>query len=143
MQSNTIGVLLRLPELRVLWHQEEEDRLEIAVVYTREGTPCPACGSPLTKEHDRKAQRKRDCSLWGRTIFLVLMKRRFRCLACGNVFTEPDEVFGARKRSSERFRQSLGRQATHRAMKKVAREQGVSESLVRRCRAEREDPSFS
>ena len=64
---------------------------------------------------------------------LTLEKRRFRCLSCSRVFTEPDEVFGPRRRSSERLRKYLGERARHQAVSRVAKEEGVSESLVRRC----------
>jgi len=63
----------------------------------------------------------------------MLMKRRFRCLRCGKVFTEPDEVFGSRRRSSHRFREYLGQEALYQTVKRTAQKEGVGEGLVRRC----------
>ncbi len=64
---------------------------------------------------------------------LILMKRRFKCQLCGKVFTEPDGVFGLRRRSSCRFREYLGQEALHQAVKRTARKERVGEGLVRRC----------
>ena len=69
-------------------------------------------------------------------VFLRLMKRRFRCLWYDKVFTELDEVFGFRRRSSCWFREYLGREALHQTVKRTAQKERVGEGLVRRCVAE-------
>ena len=69
-------------------------------------------------------------------VFLTLIKRRFRCLWCGKVFTGPDELFGSRRRSSHRFREYLGQEAHHQTVKRTAEKEKVGEGLVRRCVAE-------
>jgi transposase len=71
-----------------------------------------------------------------KAVFLMLIKRRFRCLFCGKVFTEPDEVFGPRRRSSYRFREYLGKEAMHQTVRRTAQKERVGEGLVRRCVAE-------
>jgi len=71
--------------------------------------------------------------LWDKPVFLAFHKRRFRCLNCGKVFTEPDPVCGARRRQSQRFRRHLGDEALHQIAGQVARKEGVGETLVRRC----------
>lgn len=81
-------------------------------------------------------QRKQDRRLRDKPVFLMLVKRRFRCYFCGKVFTEPDEVFGRRRRSSCRFREYLGREALHQTVIRTARKERVGEGLVRRCVAE-------
>jgi hypothetical protein len=52
------------------------------------------------------------------------------------VFTEPDEVFGSGRRSTKRLRKYLGERAELQAVTQVPKEEGVSESLVRRCSTE-------
>jgi len=47
--------------------------------------------------------------------------------------TEPDEVFGSRRRSSYRFREYLGQEALHQTVRRTARKEKVGEGLVRRC----------
>jgi transposase len=117
MQDDCISVLLGIPELKILRQRELEDHLEVRVMYRREWGTCPRCGKGSSKEHDRRVQRKQDRRLRDNPVFLMLVKRRFRCYFCGKVFTEPDEVFGARRRSSCRFREYLGQEALHQSVR--------------------------
>ena len=136
MQDDCIEVSLGLPQLKIMWQEELEDRFEVKVIYRHNEAICPGCGLSTTKEHDRREQRKQDRRLRDKVVFLMLMKRRFRCPSCGKVFTEPDEVFGSRRRSSCRFREHLGTQALHQTVKRTASEEKAGEGLVRRCVAE-------
>ena len=136
MQDDCIEVSLGLPQLKIMWQEELEDRFEVKVIYRHNEAICPGCGLSTTKEHDRREQRKQDRRLRDKVVFLMLMKRRFRCYSCGKVFTEPDEVFGSRRRSSCRFREHLGTQALHQTVKRTASEEKAGEGLVRRCVAE-------
>jgi transposase len=116
-----------LPLLRILKQKELEDYFEVTVIYRRENAICPRCGKIASKEHDRSPQSKQDRKLRDKVVFLMLMKRRFRCLWCGKVFTEPDEVFGCRRRSSHRFREYLGREALHQTVRRIAYKEQVGE----------------
>ena len=113
-----------------------KEHFEVMVIFRREKAICPRCGKAITKEQDRRSQHKQDRQLRDKKVFLTLMKRRFRCLFCGKIFTEPDEVFGPRRRSSYRFREYLGQEALHQTVRRVAQKEVVGEGLVRRCVAE-------
>jgi len=128
VRDDCIAVALGLPQLKILWQKELEDHFEVTVIYRRDKVTCPRCGMVTTKEHDRRLRDK--------VVFLTLIKRRFRCLWCGKVFTEPDEVFGSRRRSSHRFREYLGQEALHQTVRRTAQKEQVGEGLVRRCVAE-------
>ena len=136
MQDDCIAVALGLPQLRILKQQELEGHIEVTVIYRRGEARCPRCGKVTHKEHDRRQQNKQDRRLRDKVVFLTLMKRRFRCLWCGKVFTESDEVFGSRRRSSHRFREYLGGEALHQTVRRTAQKEQVGEGLVRRCVAE-------
>jgi transposase len=136
VRDDCISVKLGIPELRVLWQEEARDRFEVRVMYRRERVTCPRCGEITSKEHDRREQRKQDRRLRDKPVYLMLLKRRFRCHGCGKVFTEPDEVFGPRRRSSTRFREYLGREALHQTVRRMAQKERVGEGLVRKCVAE-------
>ena len=136
MQDDCIAVALGLPQLRILWQKEKENYFEVTVIYRREKAICPCCGKATIKEHDWRPQQKKDRRLRDKMVILTLMKRRFRCLFCGKVFTEPDEVFGTRRRSSCRFREHLGQEALHQTVRRTAQKEMVGEGLVRRCVAE-------
>lgn len=132
MQDDCIAVALGLPELMVLGQIELDDHFEVTVRYRRDKVACLSCGSRMVKKHDSSFQHKKDRKLRDKRVVLSLEKRRFCCLSCGKVFTEPDEVFGSRRRSSDRLRKYLGDRAMHQTISRVAKEEGVSESLVRR-----------
>ena len=112
MQDDCIAVALGLPQLKILWQRELDNHIiEVRVIYRRDKNTCPQCGEVTDKVHDRRGQVKQDRRLRDKVVFLTLIKRRFRCPFCGKVFTEPDKVFGHRRRSSYRFREYLGREA--------------------------------
>ena len=136
MQDDCIAIRLGLPELKILEQREFDNCIEAAVVYRRDEVTCPRCGKVTTKVHDRRRQNKQDRRLRDKAVFLTLIKRRFRCLWCSKVFTEPDEVFGPRRRSSYRFREYLGQEALHQTVRRTAGKEKVGEGLVRRCIAE-------
>ncbi len=136
MQDDSISVALGLPQLKILEQKELEDRFEVTVMYRRGDRTCSRCGRMTAKEHDRRRQWKPDRRLRDKAVLLRLIKRRFRCLWCGKVFSEPDEVFGSRRRSSYRFREYLGQEAWHQTVRWVAQKEQAGEGLVRRCVAE-------
>ena len=78
------------------------------------------------KRKQRPMLRLRD-----KVVLLMLMKRRFRCPLCGKVFTESDEAFGLRRRSSYRFREYLGREALHQMVRRIAQKEQVGKGLAR------------
>ena len=132
MQDDCISVAMGLPELMILGQLELDDHFEVTVRYRQDKAACPGCGSMMVRKHESTFQRKKDRKLRDKIVVLFLEKRRFRCLSCGKVFTEPDEIFGSRRRSSKRLRGYLGDRAMYQTVSHVAKEEGVSESLVRR-----------
>lgn len=133
MQDDCITIGLGLPELQVVRVEEGEQEITVEVLYRAVSASCPRCGRKTPKVHSVRSQHKRDRRLRDKRVCLVLHKRRFRCLGCGKVFSEPDPVFGPRRRSSQRFREHLGQEAVHHTVRHVARKEGVGEGLVRRC----------
>ncbi len=133
MRDDCITIELGVPDLRVVRQEETADEVRLEVQYRTERGTCPRCGRATPKVHSVRAQRKRDRRLWDKVVVLVLHKRRFRCWACGKVFSEADPVCGQRRRTSGRFREALGRAALDRPVRHVAQEEGVSDGLVRRC----------
>lgn len=119
--------------MRVRDEEETEHWIRVQVEYRSGEAPCPWCGAMTGRVHSRRVQMKRDLRLWHKPVYLVLRKRRFRCSGCGKVFSEPDPVCGMRRRTSERFRSYLGREALDQTVRQVARKEGVGETLVRGC----------
>ncbi|MBT9129950.1 MAG: hypothetical protein DDT42_00178 [candidate division WS2 bacterium] len=131
MLDDSITVRLGLPVLRILEQWELENYFQVKVIYLRSKANCLKCGKVTTKVHDRRLQYKKDRGLRDKIVLLKILKRRFRCPLERKVFTEPDEVFGLRRRSSRRFREYLGREALHQTVRRVAQKERVGEGLVR------------
>lgn len=136
MQDDCITIALGMPEVRVVREEEMAEAIMVEVAYRAEQVSCPRCGQETPKVHSVRRQRKRDRRLRDKAVFLVLHKRRFRCVWCKKVFSEPDPLFGARRRSSRRFREYLGQEALHQTVRHVAQREGVGEGLVRRSLTE-------
>lgn len=132
MLKDAITVELRLPGLVVLECVESADRIEVATEYANQEAVCPRCRRPTWRVHQRRRQRKRDAQLWGKQVWIVLWKRRFRCRPCRYVFTEDDPACGRRKRTTRRLRGELAMQAQEATVKAVSRWHGVSDGLVQR-----------
>jgi len=118
------GQALGLSELRVVGEEETDREIMVEVEYRRQVAMCPRCGQMTAKVHSTSAQTKRDRRLWDKPVYLILRKRRFCCLGCGKVFTEPDAVCGARQRTSERFRHQVGQEAIDQPARHLARREG-------------------
>ena len=136
MPDDFIKVKLELPQLRVLDQRELQNCFQIKVMYRASEAVCPRCGQTTNKVHDRREQWKQDRRLRDKPVYFNLVKRRFRCLWCGKVFSEPDSIFGVRRRSSRRFREYLGKEALHQTVRRTAQKEQVGEGLVRRSVAE-------
>lgn len=132
MFTDAITVQLRLPGLVVLEARELSDRIEVATKYQAEAAACPRCQRLTWRVHQWGRQRKRDAQLWGKQVWIVLWKRRFRCRPCRYVFTEDDPACGRRKRTTRRLRGEVAFQAQDATVKAVSRWHGVSEGLVQR-----------
>jgi len=139
--DDCITVALGLPEVRVIQEEETGKEIRVEVEYRAKSAICPRCGQNTPKVHgstpftinSTSLQYKRDWRLWDKPMFLIIRKRRYRCLSCRKVFTEPDLVCGVRRRTSRRFRCYLGQKAIQQPVRQVAQEEGVGEALVRRC----------
>ena len=133
MKDDCIALALGSPELIILGQLELEDRFELTIRYQRDKVACPRCGSMIVRKHESTFQRKIDRKLRDKIVVPTLKKRQFRYLSCGKVFTEPDKAFGPRSCSSKHLRKCHSVRSNHRAVRRVAKEEGVSESLVKRC----------
>jgi transposase len=136
VQENCITIELGLPGLVVEGQHTEGEAIVVAVRFGRTACTCPRCGKMTRKVHQYHRQIKQHQSIWGRVVLLALRKRRFRCGQCGIVFTEPDDLCGARRRSTRAWREMLAKESLDTTVKAVANRAEVSEALVRRAFSE-------
>lgn len=132
VQTQAITVQLRLPGLAVWGVRETEDAIEVVAQYAATEAACPHCGRPAWQVHQVHRQYKRDARLWGKQVWILIWKRRFRCRPCRYVFTEPDPACGRRRRTTGRLRATVAREAEDASVRTVSRWHGVSEGLVQR-----------
>jgi transposase len=137
VQDDRISIELRLPGVKVVDVKEGLHWIEVLGQYRAEEAECPRCGRPTWQVHQWHLQRKRDARLWKKPVCLALLKRRFRCRNCRKVFTEPDPVCGARRRTTARLRETVAGWANEATVRSVARIEGVSEGLVERSWVEK------
>jgi transposase len=76
---------------------------------------------------------KADVELGEQRLALIVVRRRFRCVPCRRVFTEPDLICGRRRRITRRLRERLGEECRHQTVERVAQVHGVSPTTVRRA----------
>ena len=133
VESQHITVPLDLPGVRVVAQRVTPTAIEVTVAPPDAGATCPGCGRWTTKRHDARPRAKADEPLGDRHVTVIVVRRRFRCLGCGRLFTEPDPVAGPRRRLTRRLRERLGREGIGRPVAHVATQYGVSPATVRRA----------
>jgi transposase len=136
VQGNCITVELGMPGLVVESQHTEGEAIVVAVRFGRTECRCPCCGEMTCQVHQYHRQIKQHRPIWGRVVLLVLRKRRFQCGQCGKVFMEPDDLCGARRRSTLALREMLAKESLASTVKAVANRAEVSEALVRRAFSE-------
>lgn len=129
-----ILVPLALPELTLLSQSVHPDGcLEVHVIATTTHAMCPTCQQVCVKVHDTRGRAKRDVALREYQVRLVLCKRRFRCMKCRRSFTEPDSVCGRYRRTTQRFRDDLARQASQQPISRVATQAQTGPRFIEEC----------
>jgi transposase len=129
-----IIIPLDLPEFEIVSQCLQGDgSIEAHVEARKESEACPRCGEVSEKIHDKRDRVKRDISLRTYRVSLIVHKRRFRCVKCRKPFTETDSACGRYKRTTERFRHQVAKQACQRPITHVAQELQVGTSFVHDC----------
>jgi transposase len=129
-----IIVPLDLPEFEIVSQCIRADEsIEVQVRARKESQACPRCGEESAKVHDTRERVKRDITLREYQVYLIVHKRRFRCATCRKPFTETESACGRYKRTTERFRDQIAKQACHRPLTHVAQEVQVGPRFVHDC----------
>ncbi len=131
MQLDYSTKLLGLEEF---WVENFEDLGEGCIFWISKKTNfeiCPVCHHPTDKIHDRRKQKIKDIPIRGKPAILILLKRRFRCKVCFNVFLESYESINLYSRKTMRFERYLYGQKRY-PFKWVGEDNFVSEQVVAR-----------
>ena len=133
-KSEAIQVPLDLDELHIVSQEWLADgTIRVKVMATTTQAICPQCQKKCVKIHDTRPRKKRDLSLRGHQVELILLKRRFRCLCCRKAFTEQDTACGWRRKTTARLREEIGKHACTQPVAHVAHAAGVGPRFVQEC----------
>ena len=109
-------------------NSEKEMRIELEM--ERRTHRCPACGQQTDRIHDYRKQIVKDLNSFGKSVFLILRKRRYVC-SCGKRFFEENTFLSRYQRMTSRkiagIIASLGK---CRSYTSVSEEQDVSVTTV-------------
>ena len=126
-------VLTGLHEYTIVAADDTPNSLVVRVIATASSAPCPACGEFSTAVKAVREQSVRDAPHAGRAVALTVVKRSFRCGAdwCERkTFTQHTDEIPARRRTTSRCREQIGRAGKDRSTASVAREFSVSWSTA-------------
>jgi len=131
----TVSHLLELPEFVVVGceieQRAEQEIVHLYCVHPHEAAMCPYCRQISTQVHDEKERCVRDLAVWGKCTFLHFSRRRFKCEACGQAFTERLPSIAPQRRQTRRFEQAIYRQCLESSCKAVATGQWLHEATVK------------
>ncbi len=107
MSAEHLTKFLLLPELKLTEFKFKSTDRFYRAVKASQFEVCPKCATPSFKVHDRRTVTVKDAPDSGKSKWITIVKRRFRCPKCKSVFTEP--VQGIRKgaRVTQKFERSV------------------------------------
>ena len=124
-----------LPSVRLLEIRNETAGVVYKLKKTTTWEVCSKCPTKCFTVYDHRVSRVKDEPIRGKPIFLEIVKRRFRCPRCKNVFTEIVDGIRSRARTTERFKKALlWACETFADMKKVRKSYGCSNNTLYRIR---------
>lgn len=121
-----------LPELKVLKVcRKSYSVYEIQTFKSSEFEVCPHCATKSSSVHDRRWVKIKDVSFRKQTMYLKILKRRFRCQNCKKVFTEPVQGIQKRARITQRLERKICWACqTYTDLKKVQRDLHVGRKVI-------------
>lgn len=123
--------LLGLQGVKVTNIEKNAENITIYAGLERKKHLCPCCGSATDTIHDYRTQVVKDTPAFGKTVTIVLRKRRYRCNHCGKRFFERSEFLPKYHRMTNRLCAFvLDKLRDERSFTSVAREVNLSVSTV-------------
>ena len=105
--------LLNLPGIEVENYTDcgKELILEVEAMTTQ--ATCPRCEQVSCHLHQNHWYLARDLSISGKTVFLKVNRRQFKCATCGKPFSETLDFIGHRRKQTDRFAELIVGQVLH------------------------------
>lgn len=122
--------LLGLPGIEVENYYDLGDQFILEVEAMTTQVTCPRCGQSSSHLHQNHWYLARDLSISGRTVFLKVNRRQFKCHTCGKPFSETLDFIGNRRKQTDRFAQWIVQQVLHSDVHNVAAQNNLSDEEV-------------
>ena len=123
--------LLGLQGLIITNIEENEKEIHIYAEMKRKTHNCICCGTATDTVHDYREQIIKDTPAFGKTVTIVLRKRRYRCPHCGKRFFEENNFLPKYHRMTNRLAAYIiDKLSDERSFTSVAREVDISVSTV-------------
>ena len=114
-------------------HSRSEQSGEFSVEgsYDKEPTACIECGAigELYK-HGTREQTVRDAPLWGKPVAVKVVRKRYRCRACGVTFVQPLPDLDDKRHMTRRCVEFIKDQSIKRSFHDIATQIGVDPKTV-------------
>jgi transposase len=122
--------LLNLAGIEVEDYTDCGEQLILEVEARTTQAICPRCQQTSCHLHQNHWYLARDLSISGRTVFLKVNRRQFKCQICGKPFSETLEFIGNRRKQTDRFAQSIVQQVLHSDIHNVALQNDLTDEEV-------------
>ena len=125
------NILLNLKDSLITNVTTDENFITIFVEQKRYLHTCPSCGQLTDRIHDYRQQTVKDIPMQGKSVRMVLRKRRYRCTSCQTRFPESNHFLARYQRMTNRLQQYLlSLFATMRSTTSIAQECRCSSSTA-------------
>jgi transposase len=124
---------LNLPGMRTTGVISLKENLRVLAEQTTSPGMCPHCCNMLfaLRLHGTKRQAVKDAPSRGKTVEIVVTRRRYRCPVCGSTCLHPLAGVDERRKMTLRLVEYVEGEALVKPYSQVARETGVAPSTVR------------
>jgi transposase len=122
--------LLNLPGIEVENYSDLGNHLVLEVEAMTTQATCPRCEQMSCHPHQNHWYLVRDLSISGRSVFLRVNRRQFKCQSCAKPFSETLDFIGHRRKQTDRFAQAIVQQVLHSDIHNVAVQNDLTDEEV-------------
>lgn len=124
--------ILNWPDWNIISvHENDQDYLIVAETGDEPGA-CPHCGAiGESVRYGKKRQTFMDLPVHGKRVGIRVVRRRYRCYACGRTFLEPLAVMDGSHQMTKRLSEYVAKESLDRTFVSLADMVGIHEKTVR------------
>lgn len=130
MMQPLLTQLLNLPGIEVEDYSDCGGQLILEVEAIRTQATCPRCQQVSCHLHQNHWYLARDLSISGRTVFLKVNRRQFKCRTCHKPFSETLDFIDNRRKQTNRFAEAIVQQVLHSDTHNVAVQNDLTDEEV-------------